>query len=292
MEIMEKMNVQEAIELCNETLETKQVESPRLSAEILTAHVTNMTRSEILYSLDRSLSNTEESRLKVLLQRRAKHEPIPYIIGEVEFYSIPLTITNGVFIPRPETETLIEKVLEVAKTMEKPKIYDLGTGSGNIIITLALHLEDGEFWGSDISNNAIKIAQKNVLEHDLASYVTLKEGPLFSPLRNELSQDFDILVSNPPYVKSQEIQKLTNQIKDFEPIVALDGGRDGMTFIRSLLDGAPHILKSGGYIFLEADPTLMLSIRTEVRRRKGFSEFTIHKDASDKERVCQFRVKK
>lgn len=285
------MTIQEAIDFGVEQLERKKIESPRLSAELLMAYVTSQNRSQVLANADKQVTNREEIQYKGLLQRRAKNEPVPYITGEVEFYSIPFTISSGVFIPRPETETLVEAALAVARQMDAPKIYDLGIGSGNILISLALNLDDGEFWGSDITNIACQVAQQNVRRHDLSSYVTLKEGPLFTPMRTELTKDFDIIVSNPPYVKTGEIQKLSGQIKDFEPHIALDGGRDGMTFIKSVLDGAHHMLNPGGYIFLEADPTIMTTIRTEVRRRPMYGEFTIHNDASGKERVCQFRTK-
>ena len=284
------MNVLEAVEHCSSVLETKKVESPRLSAEILVAHATSLTRSQVLSSANRPMTNSEDSKLQAILQRRSHHEPIPYIIGEVEFYSIQFSISNGVFIPRPETETLVDATLAIAKTLgDTPKIYDLCTGSGNVLISLAMNMEYGEFWGTDVSNMAIQVASINVRRYELQNYVELREGPIFNPMRSALSTGFDILVSNPPYIKSNDIAKLSPQIKDHEPVIALDGGREGLTFIRSLLDGAGPILKPGGYILLEADPDQMMPIRTEVRRRR-FEDFVVHNDASGNERVCQFRV--
>ncbi len=284
------MNVLEAVEHCTSVLETKKVESPRLSAELLVAHATSLTRSQVLSSANRPLTNSEDSKLQAILQRRSHHEPMPYITGEVEFYSIQFSISNGVFIPRPETETLVDATLDIAKTLgDTPKIYDLCTGSGNVLISLAMNMDYGEFWGTDVSNIALQVASINVRRYELQNYVELREGPIFAPLRNALSTGFDILVSNPPYVKSNDIAKLPSQIKDFEPVIALDGGREGLTFIRSVLDGAAPILNPGAYILLEADPEQMMSIRTEVRRRR-FEDFVIHNDASGKERVCQFRV--
>ena len=157
---------------------------------------------------------------------------------------------------------------------------------------MALNMEDGEFWASDISNMAIQVAAKNVRRHDLQNFVELREGSLFTPVRNELTKDFDMVVSNPPYIKTNDIQKLDQQIRDYEPILALDGGREGVNFIRSILDNVAPMLKPGGYVLLEADPTLILPIRTEIRRKNLFEDFVVHKDASGKERVCQFRLKK
>ncbi len=284
------MNVREAIDHCTAVLESKKVESPRLSAELLVGHATALGRSKVLAASDRILSQTEDSKLNAALQRRARHEPIPYITGEVEFYSLAFSISPGIFIPRPETETLVDATLAIAKKMdEAPKICDLGLGSGCILLSLAMNLDDGEFWGSDVSNLAIQISAMNVRRYELENYVELREGALFTPLRNALSTGFDILVSNPPYIKSSDIAKLSTQIKDFEPAIALDGGRDGLMFIRSILDGAVPILKPGSYILLEADPSQMIAIRTEARRRH-FEDFVIHKDASGHERVAQFRV--
>lgn len=284
------MNVLEAVQHCSSVLESKKVESPRLSAELLVAYAISQTRTQVLATPDRILSSSEDNKLNAALQRRAHHEPMPYITGEVEFYSFPLSISSGVFIPRPETETLVDAVLDVAKKMNHaPKIYDLGTGSGCILVSLAMNLEYGEFWGSDVSNMAIQVSALNVRRYELENYVELREGPLFAPMRTALTTGFDILVSNPPYIKSSDIAKLSNQIKDFEPTSALDGGRDGLMFIRSILDGAGPILKPGSYIFLEADSSQMMAIRTEARRRH-FQDFVIHNDTSGKERVVQFRV--
>ncbi len=287
------MLLKEAVEQGTALLVNKKVESPQLSAELIAAHVTSMSRTQVLSNPEKKLTNSEETQLDILLKKRGKHEPIPYITGEVEFYSIPLSITSGIFIPRPETETLVDKALEIAKNLpEPPKIFDLGTGSGNIIISLALNLDDGEFWGSDISNNATQVASLNVRRHDLQNYVEIKEGTLFNPLKKELTTEFDILVCNPPYIKSNDIPKLPAQIKDYEPHIALDGGRDGMLFVKTILDGAPPILKPGGHIFLEADPTIIPQIRSEVQRRTFYENFTVYKDASGKDRVAHFVTKR
>lgn len=286
------MTIRDAIEQYTEHLSQRGVESARLSAELIAAHVMDMDRAQIMAHPDQEIDPRRQNQLDMLMNRRMKHEPVPYITEEVEFYSIKLAISKGVFIPRPETETLVDAALEAAKELpHAPKFYDLCTGSCNITIALAHNLEDGEFWASDISNLAIQIANINVREHDLTNFVELREGALFNPLRNELSKNFDILVCNPPYIKSHEIPKLAQQIKDYEPVMALDGGRDGMTFIKSVLDGAPPMMARGGYIFLEADPAIIPIIRTEVRRRAAFEDFVIHKDLNGQDRVCQFRLR-
>ena len=287
------MNVREAVDRYSHLLEVKKVESPRLSAEVLTAHVMNLSRADLFTHGERILTRSEESQLRIAIDRRMKHEPVPYIIKEVEFYSIPLTITNGVLIPRPETETLVDVALEFTDEMpDPPKIYDLGTGSGNIVIALAMNLEDGEFWASDISSTAIRVATRNVQKHELNLRVELREGSLFTPLRNELNVGFDMIVSNPPYIKTNEIAKLPPQIRDFEPVAALDGGRDGLTMINTILDGANPVLKPGGYVLLEIEPSLVTPLIGEVERRERNYEWCeVHKDLSGKDRVVSIRKK-
>ena len=286
------MNVKEALDTWTTMFETRKIESPRLSAELLLAHVLNQSRTDLLTHPERQLAQREESELDSVMQRRLKHEPVPYITGKVEFYSLPFSIASGVFIPRPETETVVDVTLEAVSSLNVvPKIFEMGIGCGAITIALAMNLDDGEFLGTDVSNLAIQVASHNVRTHALQNYVVLREGTLFTPLRTELSKDFDIFVCNPPYIKSNDIPKLPNQIKDFEPHIALDGGRDGMVFIKTVLDGVTLILKPGGFVILEADPSIVPVLRTEVRRRHHFEDFKSFQDASGKERVVTFRTR-
>ncbi|MDX9755464.1 MAG: peptide chain release factor N(5)-glutamine methyltransferase [bacterium] len=285
------MNIQDALDYGTRTLVAEHVESPRLSTEVLLAHATGLSRAQVLASRE-ELAPPVESQFLDLISRRARHEPVPYLTGEVEFFSIPLHITPGVLIPRPETETLVEAALAIARDLpDSPKIYDLCTGSGNIILALAMHLEDGEFWASDVSGLAIQLAAKNIRRYRLENRIRLREGPLFNPIRAELVRNFDLIVSNPPYVKSGDMNKLSPQVKDYEPRLALDGGREGMNFYQSILDHAAPLLKPGGYILLEADPTLMAPIQAAVQRKRVFTEFSILQDAAGKDRVCQFRLR-
>ncbi len=288
------MNIKDAIDQCKSTFESKKVEAPDASAELLVSHIATIPRTQLPLHAEQDLTSMQEAELQGLMARRCKHEPIAYITGNTEFYSIPLSITNGVFIPRPETEAVINVALNLIQEngLEAPRIFDMGTGSGAIIIALALNLEEGEFVATDISSTALQVAKHNLRTHDLESYVELKEGSLFAPVRSTLATAFDIFVCNPPYIKSTDVTKLPNQIKDFEPHIALDGGRDGMTFYKNILDNVPPLMNSGGLIILEADPTLMPVIKTEVRRKTStFEGVAIHPDASGKDRVISFRVR-
>ncbi|HOJ61640.1 MAG TPA: peptide chain release factor N(5)-glutamine methyltransferase [bacterium] len=284
------MNIQQAVALADTTLRAHHVESPRLSAELLAAHVTSLTRSQVLAKGDRSLSLEEESAFRAALARRVRHEPVPYITGETEFYSLPFSIVPGVFIPRPETETLVDAALAAARGLDHPPtIGDLGTGCGTILVSLAYHLEAGEVWGCDLSPTALRVAAANARRHHLENRVMLREGSLFDPFRPIAGRIFDVLVSNPPYIKSGDIPALAKQIRDFEPLPALDGGPDGLTCIRAILEDAADFLRPGGFLFLEAEPGLMPKIEEEAKRR-GYVDFVVHQDASGKERVAQCRT--
>lgn len=287
------MNIADAVQQTKDTFGTRKVEAPDLSAELIISHVVTIPRGHLAAHGDQALTPQQETELQAFVARRCKHEPIPYITGNTEFFSIPFNITSGVFIPRPETETLVQVTLDIIKEneLEDPRIYDMGTGSGAVTIALALNLDDGEFVASDISSQAIQVAKHNVRTHELESYVELKEGSLFAPMRTALSTAFDIFVSNPPYIKSPEVAKLPNQIKDYEPHIALDGGRDGMTFYKNILDNVSPIMQKGGYLVLEADPLLIPVIKTELRRKSNFENVKIYQDASGKDRVISFQTK-
>lgn len=286
------MNLQQAVDFAEAALQSQNVESPRLSAELLAAHATSLTRSQVLARGGRPLSPEEETKFHAALRRRARHEPIPYITGETEFYSLPFAIAPGVFIPRPETETLVDAALALARNLgHPPRIHDLGTGCGTILLTLAWHLEGGDYFGSDLSRQALDITAANAKRLGVFDRVTLRQGTLPIPPGDPAGQELDLFVSNPPYIKSGDIPGLPSQIRDFEPHLALDGGPDGLTCIRAILEEAPALLKPGGAVLLEAEPGLMAAIRDEARRR-GYEGFVIHQDASGKDRVAQFRSRR
>ena len=285
------MDIQQALTSATELFKQKEVESPELSAELLVAHVTRCERTKVLADLDHHLSPIEERELENVKQRRVKHEPVPYITGKTEFFSYDFKIVKGVFIPRPETETLVEEALKATEGIEVPKILDVGTGCGNILIAMAHNLEDGEFHGTDISNTAIKCAQQNIRDHELVNFVTLYEGNMFQALRGSLIKNFDVIVTNPPYIKTGDISSLSAQIRNFEPIVCLDGGREGLNFYRPFIDNIAPLLAPEGRVCMEIDPTLVEPVSTLVERKKIFTTPEVTTDLAGKERVLTFGLK-
>lgn len=285
------MNVQEMVDSAAALFAKKKIESARLSAELIVAHVTQLDRTRVLANPIRSLSPAQERNYHNLVERRAKSEPIPYLTGHVEFYSHTFKIMKGVFIPRPETETLVDGALEAAKESDMPKILDVGIGCGNIVIAMAHSLRRGEFHGTDISNKAIQCAQQNVREHNLGHIVTLHEGNMFEALSSCVVNKFDVIVSNPPYIKTGDIPHLPHEIKNFEPHVSLDGGPDGLNYYRSFMDNVASLLSPGGAVCLEIDPTLTQPVSELVEREKVFTRPEVTKDYSGKDRVLSFAVK-
>ncbi len=286
------MNLHEALTKGAFILEQKKVESPQLSCEMILAKATKQPRSAVLGAADRALTAEEEATFKNCLARRAAGEPMAYLTESIEFYSHEFGIQKGVFIPRPESELLVEKALDFLAENDDPKIGELCTGCGCIIISLIMELGDGEFFATDISNNAIKVAEYNARKHDVSKLIEFREGNMFHPYREALANNFDLLIINPPYIKSTDIAKLPSQIKDYEPHAALDGGRDGLNFYRTIIDSGAQFLAPKGAILFELDPTLVAPIRGLLQRRSNtFEEPEVFQDLAGLERAMLLRPK-
>ncbi|MCK4985527.1 MAG: peptide chain release factor N(5)-glutamine methyltransferase, partial [Desulfobacterales bacterium] len=225
------------------------IDSPRATAEILLAHVLNSRRIDLYLRYDQPLIPDELERFKALIKRRLKREPVAYILESKEFWSMDLQVTRDVLIPRPETECLVEKVLELLASDSNPAsklILELGTGCGAVILALASENPRHSYWATDISVNAIRIARQN----DLNGKVHFIIGDWFAPLRSKPGL-FDLIVSNPPYIKSEDLNRLQPEIHAYEPLLALDGAADGLHCLRHIIQSAYFFLNPGGVIILE-----------------------------------------
>lgn len=238
--------------------ERKSVDNPRLSAELLLSHVLDKPRIALYTNYQRVLSEDQLKRFRELVRRGAEQEPIAYLTGRAPFFNLEFDVTPDVLIPRPDTETLVENVLQLnraAPQLQATRILDLCTGSGCIAAALARHLKQAFVVAIDISPKAVAVATKNIERLGLASRVTVRQGDLFAPLAAEAREKglepFDLLVSNPPYIPSEEIASLDASVRDFEPRVALDGGPDGLTIHRKILAQAAEYLKTDAYLLLE-----------------------------------------
>ena len=240
------MKAFEVIKFGSNLLKEKKISSFILDSEILLSKTLNKTRENILINLDQKINSKNISAFKEYLLRRSYNEPIAYIMGEKEFWSKKFYVNKGTLIPRPETELLVDKILKIYQG-KKISILDIGTGSGCIIISILSSLKNSNGIGIDISKNAILTAKKNALKHKLTKRVKF----LNKSLNNIFSKKFDLIVSNPPYIGSKDIKNLSDDIKRYEPRIALDGGNDGLDLIKKVIYKSKYILKTKGMLALE-----------------------------------------
>jgi len=254
----EHWNVRDLLHVTAEYLEKKGIDSPRLTAEILLAHKLNVDRITLYLNFDQPLTENELSGYRKLIKRRLQREPLQYIVGVQEFWSLEFAVTPQVLIPRPETELLVEQTIERLKAVpaeenKTPTILDLGTGCGVIAISLAKAVQQAKIWATDISAEAMKLACLNAEKHGVSDRITFIQGNLWEPLLDQ-GLTFDHILSNPPYIAPEEFKNLSPEVRDYEPRLALDGHKDGMTYIQKIILEAPVFMKPGGWIMLEMAP--------------------------------------
>jgi len=234
-----------------EHFERKDIDSPRVSAEMLLAHVLETTRLKLYMEADRPSTPLERSAFRELVERATNHEPVDYLVGQCPFFSMMFKVTRDVLIPRPSTETAIEHIIQHVRAMpgaSSPMIADVGTGSGIIAVSLAKHLKSAHIIATDISEAALEVAKENAETHRVTDRIDFLQGDLLDPLRG---QQFHYLVSNPPYISDPEWQDVAPNVKDYEPESALRAGPDGLDYIRPIIEQAPALLLSPGQLVLE-----------------------------------------
>lgn len=242
------LSVGEAARLGAQALARAGIEEAGLEAEVLLRHVLQVDRAHLYLAWATRLPSGAGSAFSALLERRLTREPLAYVIGHREFYGIDLCVDRRVLIPRPETELLVDSVLEWANHRREPcRIADIAAGSGAIAIALALSLPEAVMLATDISEEALDVAETNCRRHGVEHRVHLFQGDLLAPLDGPV----DLIVANLPYVKTADMRDIAPDIRFFEPALALDGGEEGLDMIMRLLLSAPAVLRSGGALFLE-----------------------------------------
>jgi release factor glutamine methyltransferase len=263
-----------------------------MTAEVLLAHSLKTKRIDLYLQYDKPLSEQELSEFKTLIKRRIRHEPVAYITGSREFWSLDLTITKDVLIPRPDTECLVETVLPLLphKVTDPPKhILELGTGSGAIIIAIAMERPGHLFFASDLSVPAAELAKKNAAAHHMQQSIHFFCSNWFKAIKkNPL---FDIILSNPPYIPSRAIQKLAPEICKFEPLMALDGDHDGLAALGKIIESADSYLKQGGHLLLEMGYDQMNQVADIADRCGSYKDREFLKDYAGHHRVVKLKKK-
>ena len=240
------MNALDLIKNGTLALKENKISSHRIDSEILLSSVLGKSREEILINLDEKINSKDIFSFKKLIERRSSKEPLAYILKEKEFWSKKFEVNESTLVPRPETELMLEKLIKIYKD-KKINILDIGTGSGCILISLLSELKNSIGVGIDISTEALKIAKKKAKKHKINNKIFFYNKS-FTEIYD---RKFDLIVSNPPYLLTKDIRNLQEDIKRFEPLIALDGGNDGLDVIKKVIYKAKNILKFDGMLALE-----------------------------------------
>jgi release factor glutamine methyltransferase len=288
----ELKTVRELIQVTTAYLEAKGIDSPRLNAERLLGDVLGLSRLELYLHHDRPVDGRELGRFRDLVRRRTAGEPLQTLIGETEFYSRPFKLEPGVFIPRPETEILVERCVGLltggASRLIAPVALEIGCGAGVIGITLAAEVPPLRVWATDVSADAVRLTELNARRLGVAPRLTCLLGNLADPLPPHLAGRIDLLMSNPPYVRRGEIDGLPVEVSRHDPREALDGGPDGLNYYHALAALVPRWLRAGGRIAVEIGHDQDTAV-AGILRRGGNAEIEIARDYNGLPRVVTAR---
>lgn len=279
----ESWTVLELLNWSADYLEKKGIENSRRNVEELLCLTLKCERLDLYLKFEMPLKSQELEAYREYFKRRVNREPLQYILGETDFYNSKIKLHKKVLIPRPETELLVERVLEKIDflDLESTKILDIGTGSGCIAISLAFELPGSQVLGIDISEDAVSLAKENAILNEVSNAKFILRNALETPRKTNI---FDFVVSNPPYIESSEIPKLMPEVKDFEPILALDGGEDGFDFYREVIPNCRLLLKEKGFVFFEVGYTQAQKLK-EILSESGFEKVEIFSDFNGIERI-------
>jgi release factor glutamine methyltransferase len=278
------VTVLEAIQKSSEFLGKKNIESPRLQTELLLAHLLKMPRMNLYLNFDRALSPTETDALREMIKLRGQHEPLQHIVGSTSFCGFQICVNRNALVPRPETELLAESGWQFLSTInhQPSTALDFGTGTGCIAIALAAKCPNAKIVALDISADAIALAKENATRNNFTERIEFLQGDGFVALPK--NSQFDLIISNPPYIPTAEIETLEPEVKFFDPRRALDGGADGLDFYRTLAAESKPFLKSNGKIMLEFGDGQAKAVRKIFEDEKWIVE-AVKEDYSQRERI-------
>jgi release factor glutamine methyltransferase len=279
----EQWTVQRVIQWTTEHFQKKGLENPRLEAEVLLAYLLEMDRMGLYLNYDRPLKEEERTAYREMIQRRLAKEPLAYIVGSKEFWSLRFAVNPECLIPRPETEHLVEEAIRIGKDLKPPlRILEIGQGCGAVAIALATELGEAEIVATDISPEACNLAQENAERHGVGGRIRFVRGDLLP--RGE--GPFGLICSNPPYIPTAEVLQLALEVRDYEPLTALDGGEDGLRFFRRIAQGALEFLMAGGWLLLEMGQGQAPQVAT-ILQEQGFQQIGLIPDLAGVKRVIK-----
>ena len=291
----EVWTIQQLLTWCTDDFRKRGLDSPRLDAELLVAHALDVDRVRLYLDFERPLVADERARVRALVERRRRREPVAYIVGERAFYGRMFKVGPDVLVPRPDSETLVERALALIPAPDDDKnndsdaaaaqVLDVGTGTGCLGLTLAAERPSALVTLVDISDGALKVAAQNAELLGLAARVALVQSDIFSQVHTP-DGGFDLIVSNPPYIPSADVDGLMPDVLHHEPRLALDGGRDGFDHIRQLVSGASQRLRSGGALLIELGVG-QSEAGLQLLRDAGFANVAAHRDLGRIPRVIE-----
>ena len=271
--------------------EEKGIENPRLNAELLLGKVLGVNRVNLYVQFERPLTNPELDTYRELIKRRARHEPLQYLLGQTEFMGLPFNVRPGVLIPRPETEILIEETLKLKNALKdtKPIVVDIGSGSGCIAISLAKLWPQSEVYATDVSDTALQLVRENAELNQVTDNIHIVKHDIFTPWDVSLPQAMDILVSNPPYITQSEMEQLPEEIKAYEPHIALTDQANGLDFYNRFFEMIKEHLIDVRYLMLELSGTQPEKI-IERTHYYDLNQIEIIPDLNGIKRVLKIKV--
>ena len=291
---MQNWTIQKLLNWITEHFTEKGIDSPRLSAELLLSYVVGLKRIELYTQFDKPVAKEQLDRLHDLVKRASQNEPIQYLTGRAEFYSLELEVSPDCMIPRPETELLVARAIEFLRSRSgRQFVCDLCTGCGCVAVAIARNYPDCQIIATDISDAALNVAAKNIEKHQLQERIKLLCGDLFEPLVPQLDvSKFDLIVCNPPYVSAAEFEKLDAKIRDYEPKSALFAGADGLDIYRRIIEKVDQLLKPDAALMLEIGYSQGPAVRELLEQAGCFDEIMIEKDLYNNDRVAVAKTTK
>lgn len=277
------------IKMSADYLQQKGLEQPRLEAELLIGYLLQMNRVQLYLNFDRPITAAEQQQLRNLLRRRAMHEPIQYLIGEAEFFSLKFNLNRHCLIPRPETEVLVETAIACCRRFDDPQrtiqILDVGTGCGNIAIALAKNVDRAFITAIDIDPEALAQARANAQMHQVQARISFQQQDVLATELMQLPEKLDLVVSNPPYISREEFEKLPPEVKNFEPRYALDGGIDGLQYYYKLAELTRRLLADSGWLVVEIGAGQRESVQMILSDSRIFRKIEVVADLNRLPRV-------